>query len=117
MIMEDSWFANAPHIRLLQELSMGYIIVVKPSDHTHLMKTIENSIQMGEGNEFETIETDGTIRTYRFSNEIPVNATNPDLLVNYLEYTEIKGDKKYHISWVTHLNLHQDNVYSETSIK
>lgn len=109
--VEDSLFANAPHIRLLQELSMGYIIAVKPSDHTYLMKTIEQSIQMGKGDEFETIETDNTIRTYRFINQVPLNATNPDLLVNYLEYTEIKGDKKYHISWITHINLHRNNVY------
>jgi len=90
---------------------MSYIIVVKPYDHTPKMKIIEQRLAKGEGEEIETTETDGIIRTYRFINKVPLNASHPDLLVNYLEYTEIKGNNKYHISWVTNINLYQDNVY------
>ncbi|MDM8559980.1 hypothetical protein [Candidatus Parabeggiatoa sp. HSG14] len=37
IVLEDALSSNAPHIRLLQELSMNYIIVAKPSDHTYIM--------------------------------------------------------------------------------
>ncbi|OAD22725.1 hypothetical protein THIOM_001459 [Candidatus Thiomargarita nelsonii] len=112
IVVEDSLYANGPHIRLLENLLMSYIIVVKPSDHTIRLKIIEQRLGTGEGDECEITETDGTIRAYRFINKVPLNASHPDLLVNYLEYTETKGDKKYHISWVTNINLHRDNVYS-----
>lgn len=36
IVVEDALSANAPHIRLLHTLSMNYIIVAKPSDHTHM---------------------------------------------------------------------------------
>ena len=41
-----------------------------------------------------------------------MNASNPDLLVNFLEYWEFKDGKQvYHNTWVTDIELHQDNVY------
>ncbi len=112
IVVEDSLYSNGPHIRLLEKLSMSYIIVAKASDHTHLMKIVEQSFAARSGEEFETIEPDSTILACRFINKVPLNASNPDLLVNYLEYTETKGDRKYHISWVTNINLDQDNVHS-----
>ncbi len=112
IVVEDSLYSNGPHIRLLEKLSMSYIIVAKASDHTHLMKIVEQSFAARSGEEFGTIEPDSTILACRFINKVPLNASNPDLLVNYLEYTETKGDRKYHISWVTNINLDQDNVHS-----
>jgi hypothetical protein len=88
---------------------MSYMIVAKASDHIHLMKIVEQSFADRSGEEFETIEPDSTILACRFINKVPLNASNPDLLVNYLEYTETKGDRKYHISWVTNINF---NVHS-----
>jgi hypothetical protein len=112
IVVEDSLYANGPHIKLLEKLSMSYIIVVKPAEHSHLMTIVEPRLVAKEGDEFETIEPDSTIRAYRFINKVPLNASHPDLLVNYLEYTETKGDNQYHISWVTNINLYQDNVFA-----
>ena len=62
IVVEDSLFANAPHIKQLQDLKMGYIIVVKPADHTYLITTVEQRLENGEGHEFQTTETNDTIR-------------------------------------------------------
>lgn len=111
-MLEDALSSNAPHIRILQELSMNYIIVAKPSDHTYMMNIIEQRMAVGLVQQFETIDADDIIRHYRFINQVPLNASNPDLLVNYLEYWEIKdGEEEYYNSWITEIKLHQDNVY------
>jgi len=59
--------------------------------------------------EIQNIE--GTNQVYHYVNNIPLNASNPDLLVNFLEYWEFKDQKKlYHNTWITDIELHQDNV-------
>jgi hypothetical protein len=77
------------------------------------MNTIEQRMVAGKGEQFETTDTDGTKRYYRFINQVPLNASNPDLLVNYLEYWEINddGEEEYYIRFLTDIELHQDNVY------
>ena len=64
---------------------MSYIIVAKPSDHTYMFNVIEQRMATGEGSKFETIDEDGTIRCYRFINQVPLNASHPSLLVNFLD--------------------------------
>ncbi len=41
--------------------------------------------------EFE-IKKDGVTHRFRFLNDAPLNASNTDVRVNFLEYWEIKGD-------------------------
>lgn len=112
IIVEDSLASNAPHIRLLEELSFSYILVAKPSDHAYLFEKIEEHKASKNVIELETQETDGTIRRYNYINNIPLNASNSDLLVNFLEYWEEKDGKLlYHITKITDLELSKDNVY------
>jgi hypothetical protein len=41
-----------------------------------------------------------------------LNKTNPDCKVNFLEYWEEKeGKKKQYFSWVTNIELTEENVY------
>ena len=103
-IVEDALASNAPHIKLLEELFFSYILVTKPSDHTYMFDIINKH----KGN--QRVIEDGEGRRYNYINNIP--ASNPDLLVNFLEYWEIKNGKTiYHNTWVTDIELHQDNVY------
>ena len=112
LIVEDALASNAPHIRLLEELFFSYILVAKPSDHTYMFEQIEKYKENCQVSELEIQDEDGTIRRYNYINNIPLNASNPDLLVNFLEYWEIKDGKQiYHITKITDIELHQDNVY------
>ena len=46
----------------------------------------------------------------RFVSDIPLNKTYPDLLVNYLEHTEvIDGEERILFTWITDLELNEDN--------
>ena len=112
IIVEDALASNAPHIRLLEKLSLKYIIVAKPSDHAYMFKIIEKHDANGNVSQLETTDSDGTIRRYNYINNIPVNASNLDLLVNFLEYWEFfDGKQIYHNTWITDIELLKDNVY------
>ncbi len=39
-MVEDGLASNAPHIRLLQELRMHFLLGVKPGDHTFLYEQV-----------------------------------------------------------------------------
>jgi hypothetical protein len=53
---------------------------------------------------------DKIVHRFRFMNQVPLNDTHPDCLVNFLEYWEIKGDQIRHWSWVTDFTLNENNV-------
>jgi len=77
-----------------------------------MFKTIEEHKAKGNLHQDEIQDEDGTNRVYHYINNIPLNASHPDLFVHFLEYWEFKeGKEVYHNSWVTDIELHQDNVY------
>ena len=41
---------------------------------------------------------------------MPLNASHPELRVNFLEYGEVHSDHVQHFSWVTDLRVHHANV-------
>jgi hypothetical protein len=111
IVLEDRLAANAPHLRMLRELQMSYIIVVKETDHTYLKTVVETQMNDGRGKSLEIREGNIT-RQYRYLNQVPLNQSNPDLLVFYLEYHELKeGKTTYHGSWITDIELTPNNVY------
>ena len=112
IVVEDALSSNAPPIRLLKELELSYILVAKSSDHTYMFELVKQNMENGHGSRLETQEKEGTNRIYHYVNNIPLNASNTDLLVHFLEYWEFKDGKEiYHNSWVTDIELHQNNVY------
>jgi hypothetical protein len=111
IVLADSLAANAPHLRLLHELQMSYIIVVKDTDHAYLKAYVDTQMKSGRGRTIELREGN-TIRQFHYVNQVPLNQSNPDLLVNYLEYHEIKESQTiYHGSWITDIELTPDNVF------
>ncbi len=110
IILEDGLASNGPHLKLLKELNFHFIIGVKPGDHEALFATVQDKLAAGECEEFETIDDHGVIRGFRFVNDLPLNKTHPDILVNFLEFWEIDGDKEKLFSWCTDLKLDKDNV-------
>lgn len=98
IIVEDALASNAPHIRLIKELSFSYIIVAKPSDHAYLFEKIEECQKESNLYQLETQDEDGTNRVYNYVNNIALNASNPDLLVNFLELKNLKTKNKYIIT-------------------
>ncbi len=110
IIVEDGLSSNGPHIKLLNLHGFSYILGAKPGDHTALFELLDEKIKQGEGTVLEIVDDNGVSHKYRFINKIPLNGSHPDLLVNFLDYWEIDGDKKLNLSWVTDIELKADNV-------
>jgi len=116
IIVEDSLASNGPHIKVLNELGMRYILGVKEGDHAALFESVQEKFRAGECQEFETMDAKGTVQGYRFVNNIPLNKTHPDIRVNFLEYWSIpKEGQSLLFSWITDIQLTVDNV--ETIMK
>ena len=109
-VVEDSLFANGPHIKLLKNLKIGYIISVKPDGQESLFEEVKKRVLKNGCEEFEVLGDDKILRGYRWINDIPLNKSHPDLQVNFLDYWEIRDGKEFNFSWVTEIKLTKDNV-------
>ena len=108
LVVEDALASNGPHIRLLGELDMRYVLGVKPGDHGELFRRVEASAatrivdRRGE---------DGARFRFRFLNGVPLNRSNRDLEVNFLECRETRSNgRELHFSWVTDIAVTESNA-------
>ena len=110
IVIEDGLSANAPHIKELKRHKLRYILGVKPGDHKFLFEKVEEAYAAGKTSEFE-LEKDGFVHRFRWINQMPLNESNQDMRVNFLEYWEVGGKKTRHFSWVTDFTISQENAY------
>lgn len=113
IVVEDGLASNAPHIRLLKKLHMHFLLGAKPDDHEHLFDEV---LQAFEEDRVTTISWPDPKRPevlceISFVHDLPLNKSNPDLLVNFLQYTEYgpDGQRLKHFSWVTDLTITEGN--------
>jgi hypothetical protein len=112
IVTEDSLSSNAPHIHVLQDHNLHYILGVKEGDHASLFEHVAAAEQAGrvtyyDRDDFET----GLRHRFRFVSDLPLNAAHADLRVNFLECWEWDGDQVHHFSWVTDLRVNKGTVY------
>ena len=112
IVIEDALSSNAPHIRELQNYNLHYILGVKEGDHRFLFEHVRQAEREGRVTVWGYVEeATGVRHRFRFINEVPLNESNQDLLVNFLEYWEIYPDgRQQHFSWVTGFRLDEQNV-------
>lgn len=110
IIIEDALSANAPHILELRKHNLAFILGVKSGDHAYLFEHVRQADLAGQTTHFE-IEEDGVIHRFHFLNDVPLNESNADIRVNFLEYWEIKPDKTQYFSWVTDFTISKNNGY------
>lgn len=110
IVVEDGLSSNAPHISELQKHGLHYILGVKEGDHKFLFEYVAKARAAGLTTEFE-LENKGTIHRFCFINQVPLNESNPDQLVNFVEYWEINPGKTQHFSWVTDFTVTNTNVF------
>jgi hypothetical protein len=113
--LEDGLSSNAPHIRDLQEHDIRFILGAKDGDHEYLFAHVDEAVSRGEATEFviQDEEKSDIFHSFRFLNQVPLNATNKDLLVNFLEYwqTNEHGEVINRFSWVTDLEITRENAF------
>jgi hypothetical protein len=117
IINEDALSPNAPHIKDLENHNLHYILGVKPGDHAFLFNTVENAVQENRAIKFTYDDQNDSDLTHTFLivNDVPLNKSNQDVRVNFIEYWEYskKKDKTiYHNSWVTDFILSKNNAYT-----
>ena len=109
IIVEDSLSSNAPHIQELQKQKLRFILGVKAGDHKFLFQSVAQAHAAGRSTEF-AVRAAGVTHRFHFVNQVPLNESHPDLLVNFLEYGESTAHGTQHFSWVTDLPITQHNA-------
>ena len=118
VVLEDGQASNGPHVRLLKELDMRFVLGAKPGDHKALFAWVDEleSAPRAPGappgvERWETTDGAGVERRFRWSNGAPLNDANADLEVNFLEYRERRPNgKERRFSWVTDLRVGRWNA-------
>jgi hypothetical protein len=112
IVTEDSLSSNAPHIETLQDHDLRYILGVKEGDHAYLFQQVKAAEQAGRVTYYERHErAAGLGHRFRFVNDMPLNASQAHVRVNFIEYWEIGEAKVQHFSWVTDIRVSKRNVY------
>ena len=110
LIVEDSLSSNAPHIQELQQHNLRFLLGVKPGDHKFLFAHVAEAQTVGRSTTF-TIAEKGVTHRFHFVNQVPLNASNATLLVNFLEYWEQSAQGERHFSWITDSTIAQATAY------
>jgi len=86
---------------------------VKPGDHAFLFAAVETARLRGEAIEYAMSDPNNPAITHRFrtTQAMPLNASNADLTVNFIEYWEEGPELTQHFTWVTDLPVTQDTIY------
>jgi len=112
IVTEDSLSSNAPHIQVLQDHNLHYILGVKEGDHASLFEHVAAAEQAGRVTYYDRDDSETGLRQrFRFVSDMPLNEAHVDLRVNFLECWEWDGDQGQHFSWVTDLRVNKGTVY------
>jgi Transposase DDE domain len=112
IVTEDSLSSNAPHIEVLQEHNLHYILGVKEGDHAFLFQQVAAAELAGRVTSYDREDSEtGMHQHFRFVSDVPLNESNADLRVNFLECWETVNSQVQHFSWVTDLCVTKGTVY------
>ena len=112
IVTEDSLSSNAPHIEMLQDHHLHYILGVKEGDHAYLFEHVAAAERAGRVLSYDREDAKTGLRhRFRFVRDVPLNEANGDLRVNFLECWEWHREQGQHFSWVTDLRVNKGTVY------
>jgi hypothetical protein len=112
IVTEDSLSSNAPHIQLLHDHHLHYILGVKEGDHAYLSEHVAAAERAGRVTCYDRDDpATGLRHRFRFVSDVPLNASHADLRVTFLECWEWDKDTVQHLSWVTDLRVNKGTVY------
>ena len=112
IVVEDGLASNGPHVRDLRDYKMHFILGVKPGDHKFLFEQVEAARRKGCSPKL-TRKEGGIAREVSWVWDVPLNESNPDLRVNFLEYREYDAEGKCikHFTWITDLHITHRNAW------
>jgi hypothetical protein len=110
IIIEDALSAEGPHIQMLKQHRIRFILSVKPGKQVHLFEQMAQAEQDGSVQVLTLLDPDGTLHHYRWLTDAALNKTYAQERVGMLEYWEIGRRKTRHFSWITDLELTEKTV-------
>jgi len=114
IVNEDSLASNAPHIKDLGVHDIRYILGAKEGDHKFLFRFVDQAVDDGDALELNITDKDNDLIThcFRIVYNAPLNKANQDCRVTFVEYWEDnpKRKKPLHFSWITDLEITEENV-------
>ena len=112
MVTEDSLSSNAPHIEMLHDHNVHYLLGVKEGDQAFLFQQVTQAEQAGRVTYYERQDAEtGAHHRLRFVSNMPLNASHAALRVNFIECWETINGKVQPFSWVTDLRVNKGTVY------
>lgn len=112
IVTEDSLSSNAPHIEMLHDHNVHYLLGVKEGDHAFLFQQVTQAEHAGRVTYYERQDAEtGAHHRFRFVSNMPLNASYAALRVNFIECWETINGKVQHFSWVTDLRVNKGTVY------
>jgi len=110
IIVEDALSAEGPHIQLLKQHHIRFILSVKPGKQVHLFEQLNQAEQNGSVQVLTLVDPDGVLHHYRWLTDAALNKTYAEERVGMLEYWEIGRRETRHFTWITDLELHEKTV-------
>jgi hypothetical protein len=105
LIVQDALSATYPHLSLLEELKMRYVITFKP-------KSIETALEGYQPEIHQQKQKNGIIYAFHAYKKGPLNQHHPNYLVNVLRcWEKLPNGKERYFSWVANCALTKENVY------
>jgi Transposase DDE domain len=112
IVTEDGLSSNAPHIQVLHDHNLHYILGVKEGDHAYLFEQVAAAEQAGRVTYYDREDSETGLRhRFRFVSNVPLNEAHSDLQINFLECWEWDQDTVQHFSWITDLRVNKGTVY------
>lgn len=108
----DDLYSDGPTIKLVKSYGYSFIMVAKDTSHPSLYESVDELDKAGQVVRYQYTDEKGYRHWFRFVNDVSINKSHKETLVNYLEYIEIdpKGNKKYVNTWITDIKLTRENV-------
>ena len=111
IVTEDALGSNAPHIRDLKNSRVHFILGVKEGDHQYLFEDFDQRVEAEQVEAVYEEDASGAWRSWMFVNDVSINESNQEVLVNLLVYVELDAEGRIHTwAWVTDLTLSVVNV-------
>jgi hypothetical protein len=119
ILIEDGLGSNGPHVEDAIELGLHFILGAKEGDHPTLFAEVFRRVENGDAafHEFRDATRQNVRHLFTIVRKVPLNASHPHLLVNFLDYKEITRGKKTgeekvrQFTWVTDLVLNRARVW------
>lgn len=105
----DGLYPNGPHLQLLQDAQMRYIIGIKEG---YVLVQVDALKEQGAMQTRQWSDANGTKHKVQWTNGLILNGQHQGIRTNYFEYEQWdkKGNRCYYNSWITDFEITENNI-------